>query len=594
MGSQALAKLLAVGYSSRDVYLHCAPLFHIGGLSSALAVLAAGAVQARTQCCTKGSCHTDSSMCLHADGTAGVTWSEICSCSAPFQPATSQEDRLRCRMQVFMPAFSAPAALALVAQHSVSALIAVPAMLVDLLAAQHDADHSKARQGYEPGSALGCPSVRRVLLGGGEVPASLVWRARLLFPNAMLTTAYGMTEACSSITFQPLGSAHQAWAAGGSAFGGGDSSKTPEGVCEGLPPPGVEIAVLPLCAAGSGDSGACGEAAHASTGRAADADGVRRCGRGEVLTRGPHAMLRYWGDPAATSAAFVEPAAASEARCATRNAPASPLAANQNRTGGREVVGAGGSCPHGSVQHLPQAPSDSAGCSDTALDAEHITEATSRMQDGNSAPEGLGRRAGGFGPSSGAWLRTGDLGTVDACGRLWLAGRLKDVVRSGGENVNAAEVERVLVRHPAVAAAAVVGLPHARLGEQVAALLVLRPGFRFHPDPDPGAHHDSGPGAGATAMSGAGPAAGTMPGSLDLSVSAQASPGAKSSARALTPAGLGAFCRAQGLAGFKVPRAVAAQESPLPANSAGKVLKGAVRAELLRRLAAPAVLHSRM
>ena len=49
MGSQALAKLLAVGYSSRDVYLHCAPLFHIGGLSSALAVLAAGAVQARTK-----------------------------------------------------------------------------------------------------------------------------------------------------------------------------------------------------------------------------------------------------------------------------------------------------------------------------------------------------------------------------------------------------------------------------------------------------------------------------------------------------------------------------------------------------------------
>lgn len=58
---QALAKLLAVGYSSADVYLHCAPLFHIGGLSSALAVLAAGAVQARTQCCnraTKASCHT--------------------------------------------------------------------------------------------------------------------------------------------------------------------------------------------------------------------------------------------------------------------------------------------------------------------------------------------------------------------------------------------------------------------------------------------------------------------------------------------------------------------------------------------------------
>lgn len=44
---QTLAKLLAVGYSSGDTYLHCAPLFHIGGLSSALAALAAGALHVR-------------------------------------------------------------------------------------------------------------------------------------------------------------------------------------------------------------------------------------------------------------------------------------------------------------------------------------------------------------------------------------------------------------------------------------------------------------------------------------------------------------------------------------------------------------------
>ena len=496
---------------------------------------------------------------------------------------------LCCRMQVFMPAFSAPAALALITRHRVSALIAVPAILVDLLAAQHGVD-----QGLEPGSVLGCPSVRRVLLGGGEVPASLVWRARLLFPNAVLTTAYGMTEACSSITFQPLGGAHQAWAAGGSAFGGGDGSTTPEGVCMGLPPPGIEVAVLPLRGVGSRGSSACDDAALAGTGRAADAHRVRCRGHGEVLTRGPHVMLRYWGDPAATSAAFVVPAAASEARCVTHNAPASPLAANHDRTGGRKLAGGGSSRPHGSVQHLPQAPSDSAGGSDAALGAEHAAEAGTSMHDGDSVPQGWGRRPGLSGPPPGAWLRTGDLGTVDAAGRLWLAGRLKDVVRSGGENVNAAEVERVLARHPAVAAAAVVGLPHARLGEQVAALLVLRPGFHFHPDPDPGARHNSGREVDAAARLGAGPSAGTMPGSLDPSASAQASPGAKSSAPALTPAGLGAFCRAQGLAGFKVPRAVAAQQSPLPANSAGKVLKGAVRAELLRRLAAPAVLNSRM
>lgn len=70
-----------------------------------------------------------------------------------------------------------------------------------------------------------------------------------------------------------------------------------------------------------------------------------------------------------------------------------------------------------------------------------------------------------LGPSG--WLRTGDLGCLDARGALWLVGRVKDVVKSGGENVLGAEVERALARHPGVAAAAVVGLPHARLGEQV-------------------------------------------------------------------------------------------------------------------------------
>jgi acyl-CoA synthetase (AMP-forming)/AMP-acid ligase II len=65
------------------------------------------------------------------------------------------------------------------------------------------------------------------------------------------------------------------------------------------------------------------------------------------------------------------------------------------------------------------------------------------------------------------WLRTGDLGWLDAAGRLWLLGRAKDMVKSGGENVHAREVEAMLEGHPAVAAAAVVGLPHTRLGETV-------------------------------------------------------------------------------------------------------------------------------
>ncbi len=71
----------------------------------------------------------------------------------------------------------------------------------------------------------------------------------------------------------------------------------------------------------------------------------------------------------------------------------------------------------------------------------------------------------------GGWLRTGDMGYLDAVGRLWLVGRRKDMIKSGGENVHAAEVEAVLCGYPGVAAAAVVGLPHARLGEMVRLLL---------------------------------------------------------------------------------------------------------------------------
>ena len=74
------------------------------------------------------------------------------------------------------------------------------------------------------------------------------------------------------------------------------------------------------------------------------------------------------------------------------------------------------------------------------------------------------------------WLRTGDLGVIDAAGRLRMLGRLKDVFRVGGENVAPAEVEETLFGHPAVQLAQVVGVPDARLGEVPAAFIVLRHG----------------------------------------------------------------------------------------------------------------------
>ena len=72
------------------------------------------------------------------------------------------------------------------------------------------------------------------------------------------------------------------------------------------------------------------------------------------------------------------------------------------------------------------------------------------------------------------WLRTGDLGELTADGRLRMVGRLKDVFRVGGENVAPAEVEEVLLSHPAVETAQVIGVPDPRLGEVPCAYVTLK------------------------------------------------------------------------------------------------------------------------
>ncbi len=74
------------------------------------------------------------------------------------------------------------------------------------------------------------------------------------------------------------------------------------------------------------------------------------------------------------------------------------------------------------------------------------------------------------------WFHTGDIGTLDEAGMLRVVDRLKDVVIRGGENVYSAEVEGALFEHPDVVDAAIVGLPHEALGEEVAATVRLRAG----------------------------------------------------------------------------------------------------------------------
>jgi acyl-activating enzyme 14 len=191
---------------------------------------------------------------------------------------------------VFLPRFEGHAALRAIQQQGVTSFIAVPTMVADLLAAA-----SEARVG-----AL--PSVARVLVGGGGMSPALQAGLAALCPAAAVHAAYGMTEGASSLTFTTL------WAPGcgpssASLFTPSTTATSaaaaPQqhqqaaaapagGVFVGRPPPGIELAIYH---APPGGDVACGG------GR------VQLAGEGEVLTRGPHVMLGYWDDEAATAAA---------------------------------------------------------------------------------------------------------------------------------------------------------------------------------------------------------------------------------------------------------------------------------------------------
>ncbi len=79
------------------------------------------------------------------------------------------------------------------------------------------------------------------------------------------------------------------------------------------------------------------------------------------------------------------------------------------------------------------------------------------------------------GAVAGGWLRTGDIGRLDADGYLYVVDRKKDLIIRGGFNVYPRDVEDALLAHPAVAQAGVVGRPDPRLGEEVVAFVSLRP-----------------------------------------------------------------------------------------------------------------------
>ncbi|MFD1196725.1 AMP-dependent synthetase, partial [Seohaeicola saemankumensis] len=75
------------------------------------------------------------------------------------------------------------------------------------------------------------------------------------------------------------------------------------------------------------------------------------------------------------------------------------------------------------------------------------------------------------------WFRTGDQGQFDADGFLSLTGRLKEIINRGGEKISPLEVDGVLSDHPAIAQVVTFAIPHAKLGEEVGAAVVLKEGM---------------------------------------------------------------------------------------------------------------------
>jgi long-chain acyl-CoA synthetase len=79
----------------------------------------------------------------------------------------------------------------------------------------------------------------------------------------------------------------------------------------------------------------------------------------------------------------------------------------------------------------------------------------------------------------GGWMHTGDMGCFDERGFLYILDRKKDMIKTGSENVYSPEVEAMMVSHPAILEAAVIGLPHEKWGETIRAVVALRPGSQL-------------------------------------------------------------------------------------------------------------------
>src|SRR5581483_5200963 len=95
---------------------------------------------------------------------------------------------------------------------------------------------------------------------------------------------------------------------------------------------------------------------------------------------------------------------------------------------------------------------------------------------GPQAMQGYGNEEANTAAFAHGWFHSGDIGYLDDAGVLWFTDRVKDIVKTGGENVSSVEVERVMLGHPDVADCAVIGMPDDRWGERVTAVVVATDG----------------------------------------------------------------------------------------------------------------------
>ncbi|XP_059668339.1 2-succinylbenzoate--CoA ligase, chloroplastic/peroxisomal [Cornus florida] len=141
------------------------------------------------------------------------------------------------------------------------------------------------------------------------------------------------------------------------------------------------------------------------------------------------------------------------------------------------------------------------------------------------------------------WLDTGDMGQIDDYGYLWLIGRTKGRIKSGGENVYPEEVEAIISQHPGVSGVVVVGLPDTRYTEMVVACIQIRDDWKWI---DLGSHIS-----------------------------------AKNIEFCLSSEILQHFCKKKNLTGFKIPKTFVIWKKSFPLTTTGKLIRDQVKREVI-------------